>query len=193
MFVLNESLKASVQRSVSDATLDSFLSKIAKEKDREALSQLYHATSTGIYAYALSVLKNSYDAEDVLQECYLCVFSSAHTYRSMGKPLAWMMTITKNLCFQRIRERQKVADVPEEDWEKYLEGNEGISSEDRMILKECMQLLNDEERKIVVLHAVVGFKHREIAKLFELPLSTVLSKYNRAIKKLKTALMKGDY
>lgn len=193
MFVLNESLKASVQRSVSDATLDSFLSQIAKEKDREALSQLYHATSTGIYAYALSVLKNSHDAEDVLQECYLCVFSSAHTYRSMGKPLAWMMTITKNLCFQRIRERQKVADVPEEDWEKYLEGNEGISSEDRMILKECMQLLNDEERKIVVLHAVVGFKHREIAKLFELPLSTVLSKYNRAIKKLKTALMKGDY
>ena len=193
MFVLNESLTVSVQRSVSDATLDSFLSKIAKEKDREALSQLYHATSTGIYAYALSVLKNSHDAEDVLQECYLCVFSSAHTYRSMGKPLAWMMTITKNLCFQRLRERQKVADVPEEDWEKYLEGNEGISSEDRMVLKECMQLLNDDERKIVVLHAVAGFKHREIAKLLELPLSTVLSKYNRAIKKLKTALTKGDY
>lgn len=193
MFVLNESLTVSVQRSVSDATLDSFLSKIAKEKDREALSQLYHATSTGIYAYALSVLKNSHDAEDVLQECYLCVFSSAHTYHSMGKPLAWMMTITKNLCFQRLRERQKVADVPEEDWEKYLEGNEGISSEDRMVLKECMQLLNDDERKIVVLHAVAGFKHREIAKLLELPLSTVLSKYNRAIKKLKTALTKGDY
>ena len=45
--------------------------------------------------------------------------------------------------------------------------------------------LNQQERQIVVLHAVSGFRHREIAQLLQLPLPTVLSKYHRALKKLK--------
>ncbi len=51
--------------------------------------------------------------------------------------------------------------------------------------------LGAEEGQIVLLHAVTGLKHREIAQLLELPLSTVLSKYHRGLKKLK-ALMKGE-
>ena len=45
--------------------------------------------------------------------------------------------------------------------------------------------ISDEERNIIVLHSVSGFKFREISKLLEMPLATVLSKYNRAIKKIK--------
>ena len=48
--------------------------------------------------------------------------------------------------------------------------------------------LSDGERQIVALHAVAGLRHRQIAALLELPLSTVLSKYARAIKKLKQYL-----
>ena len=51
-----------------------------------------------------------------------------------------------------------------------------------------MKLLTDEERQIVVLHAVGGFKHREIAELIGLSLPTVLSKYSRAVKKLRKHL-----
>ena len=60
-----------------------------------------------------------------------------------------------------------------------------MSAEDKMILAECLRNLSDEERRIVLLHTVSGFKHREIAKFLELPLSTVLSKHNRALKKLR--------
>lgn len=55
-----------------------------------------------------------------------------------------------------------------------------------------MKQLTDQERQIVMLHAVAGFKHREIAELLELPLSTVLSKYRRALKKLRHSLEKGE-
>ena len=51
-----------------------------------------------------------------------------------------------------------------------------------------MEQLSDGERQIVALHAVAGLRHRQIAALLELPLSTVLSKYARAIKKLKQYL-----
>ena len=62
------------------------------------------------------------------------------------------------------------------------------SSEDRVVLEAALRLLTGEERRIVMLHAVAGLKHRETAELLELPLSTVLSKYRRALKKLKWGL-----
>ena len=52
-------------------------------------------------------------------------------------------------------------------------------------------MLGEEERRIVLLHAVTGMKHREIAALLELPLPTVLSKYHRALKKMRSFL-EGD-
>lgn len=170
--------------------LDKCIEKIA-DKDNEALAELYVKTSTSVYSFALSILKNTYDAEDVLHDCYLNVYSAAGGYCSTGKPLAWIITITRNLCLHKIRERKKTSDIPQECWEQYIEVNENMSSEDRIVLSECMNRLTDEERQIVVLHVVSGFKHREIAQILSLRLSTVLSKYNRALKKLKNHIMKG--
>ena len=51
--------------------------------------------------------------------------------------------------------------------------------------------IGEEERRIVLLHAITGMKHREIAALLELPLATVLSKYHRALKKMR-AYLEGD-
>ena len=69
----------------------------------------------------------------------------------------------------------------------FAEGS-GLSPEDRLMIRRCMTLLSEEENRIVVLHAVAGFKHREIAELMELPLMTVISKYRRAIAKLRKSL-----
>ena len=169
--------------------LDCCLLGIADE-DPQALADLYDCTSASVYAFALSILKNTQDAEDVLHDCYLHIYSAASGYHSSGKPMAWILTITRNLCLLKLRERKRMADIPPENWEPYLQACESASPEDRLILTECMKLLSDEERQIVILHAVAGFKHRETAKLLELPLSTVLSKYNRAMKKLKSHIGK---
>lgn len=160
------------------------------ENDSEALSELYHHTSASIYGFALSILKNSHDAEDVLHDCFINIYTAAAGYTPKGKPMAWILTITRNLCLRKFRDGQKISDVPQEDWEKYLSSCENLSHEDRLVLYECMQNLSDEERQIVILHAISGFKHREIAELLSLPLPTVLSKYNRALKKLKNHLRK---
>lgn len=59
------------------------------------------------------------------------------------------------------------------------------------LLEQALGTLEEQSRRIVLLHAVTGLKHREIAQLLELPLATVLSKYHRALKKLKLQL-EGD-
>ena len=66
-----------------------------------------------------------------------------------------------------------------------------MSSDDKLFVAQYLAKLSEEERTIVVLHAMTGLKHREIAKHLNLPLATVLSKYHRAIKKLKQ-IIKGE-
>ena len=68
---------------------------------------------------------------------------------------------------------------------------QGVHPEDRALLEQALGTLEEQARRIVLLHAVTGLKHREIAQLLELPLATVLSKYHRALKKLK-AQLEGD-
>ena len=94
----------------------------------------------------------------------------------------------KNLCLRRMRERKKAECTSQEGWELAIPDTDMLTMEDRSILVTCMEQLSDEERQIVMLHAAVGFKHREIARIMELPLSTVLSKYARALKRLKQYL-----
>lgn len=171
--------------------LDKYLFRIS-EHDSEALSELYNHTSASIYGFALSILKNTHDAEDVLHDCFINIWKAADSYVSKGKPMAWILTVTRNLCLRKLNERQKASDIPQEDWEKYLTSCKDLDADSRLILYECMQTISDQEREIVILHAVAGFKHRETAELLSLPLPTVLSKYNRALKKLKQSLRKED-
>ena len=59
-------------------------------------------------------------------------------------------------------------------------------SYDKVLLKTILEELSDEERQIVVLNSLCGFTFLEISRMLELKLSTVLSKYNRTIKKVRS-------
>ena len=169
--------------------LDSLLFAVAN-KDKGAFETLYGKVKNSIFTYALSIVKNRHDAEDLLHDSFLQIWDAASRYKSEGKPMAWILTITKNLCRMKLRERTKTAETPFEDFA--ILPDEGLSIEDRAVLRGCMERLSDEERQILLLHAVTGLRHREIAALVEKPLSTVLSKYNRAIKKIRTILEGGN-
>ena len=175
---------------IKEALLEEYMAQIAKG-DRDALGALYHQANTAVYSFALSILKNTSDAEDALHDCFLDIYQAAEHYRPQGKPMAWIFTIVRNRCLQKLRERTRTSDIPSEDWEPYLQSRESITPEDRLLIGTCMERLNQQERQIVVLHAVSGFRHREIAQLLQLPLPTVLSKYHRALKKLKKYVTEG--
>lgn len=175
------------RRSASPAILEQYLDGIAKGNSK-AMEELYHATSAEIYSYALVVLKNANDAQDVLQDTYLSVYKGIATYRNEGKPMAWIMTVVRNLCMKKLHQRHRNPQLTDEEWEAYVGETGGLSLEENVVVRECLTRLSDQERQVVVLHVVSGFRHREIAEMLGLPISTVLSKYNRAIKKLKQYL-----
>lgn len=164
----------------SNLALDRWLKCIARG-DRDALENLYQTTGSAVYAYALSILKNRSDAEDVLHDTFVTIWNSAGEYRSLGKPMAWILTVTRNHCYKLQRYQKRYLPLEGEDYW----GGAVTDPEDKMMLNQCMKVLTDEERQIVILHAVAGCRHREIAEMLKLNTSTVLSKYHRAIQKLK--------
>lgn len=157
-------------------------------KDTQALCRFYERTRTAVYGFALSILKDPHDAEDVLQDTYIQLFRAADRYVPRGKPMAFVFTITRNLALMRLRQERHTAELSDEQWQCFGEEQPAFTAEDRLVLRAAMQTLSDEARQIVALHALSGFRHREIAALLELPLATVLSKYHRALKKLRLAL-----
>lgn len=152
------------------------------EKKQEALEELYSNMADGVFGYALSILKNHHEAQDVQQEVFVKIWACASQYRPGTNARAWIYTITRNLATSVLRKSLKNsgAEVPE------IPHNDA-PVEDRLALNALLNLLGDEERQIVMLHTQ-GMKHREIAGLMQLSLSTVLSKYNRSLKKLKKCL-----
>ena len=177
---------------LTKSPLETYIAGIAAG-EKSAVSELYEETKTAVYGFALSIVKNASDAEDVLQDTYVKIWSAAESYDPLGKPMAWILTITKNLALSMLRERSKTADIADDSWLKFEAKSPAISTEDRLVLSAAMQTLTDEERQIIILHAVSGLKHVEISRLLSIPLSTVLSKYSRAKKKLQITLKEGNY
>lgn len=170
--------------------LDALLLRIGGG-DREALAQLYGRARASVYALALSLLKDAHEAQDVTQDTFVKVWENAPGYRAQGSPMAWILTIARNLARMHLRKSGRQVGLEEEEWNAIPADAPSVTPEDRQLLQEALAALREEERRIILLHAVTGLKHREIASLLELPLATVLSKYHRGLKKLK-ARMEGD-
>ena len=154
--------------------------------DKAALAELYAQAKNPIYCFALSILRDSFAAEDVMQETFLQVWKSAPTYRPSGKnALTWILGITKYTALARLREGQR-AGIPLEDAADKVDPRDAFRDcENRIVTQTILAQLAQDEREIVVLHVVTGLKHREIAELLEMPLPTILRKYRRSLKKLE--------
>ena len=166
---------------------ESLFPRIAAE-DKEAFCRLYEACSASVFAYALSILRDRSDAEDAMQETFLKIRSAAHLYVPQGKPMAWIFTIAKNICLMTYRKRSRTALTAEQPSLSDLGLDRIRNAEDRMTLEKAFTVLPEDVCQIIMLHTVSGMKHREIASLLKLPISTVLSKYHRGIRRLQSEL-----
>lgn len=156
----------------------------------DALAELYRRTRGAVYALALSMTGDAYMAEELCHDAYLRIWDYAGSYRAKGSPMAWILAVTRNLCLMELRKAKRTAHLTDEEWNA-IPADTDVSAEDRAALQTALSRLNAGERQIVLLHASSGLRHREIAKLLGLPLGTVLSKYRRAMTKLRET-MEGE-
>ncbi len=172
-----------------DRQIEDNIARMARG-DMSALGELYELIRTDLYAYALSGMGNRADAEDITHDTFVRIWQSAPAYTPQGKPLAWILTVERNLMR---RARQLGQRTVELETTECCESEENVAEEvlQSELLRELMRRLSPEEREVLMLHAVSGLKHREIASLLGQPLSTVLSRYHRAIKRLQLTVKEG--
>jgi RNA polymerase sigma-70 factor (ECF subfamily) len=179
---------ASTVLGVEDEILNALILDVAKESIY-ALEELYNITKTGIYSFALSVLKNPRDAEGVLHNTFLSIWKSAYMYPEKN-PTGWLITIAQNHCYGVLRDR-KWRDNQNDDVEM---NSFNAEANYKPLVWKYLDSLGDDERKIIVLRVIAGFKYGEIADFLNISFTTLLLKYNKSVKKLKKLLaQEGDF
>jgi len=133
--------------------------------------------------------KDKYKAEDILQETFISIYENAGSYTIFKNPKAWIYTIAKNKAINLIKKDSRTTSIDSPENSEIIQNNYTENTENNIINKMHMDLLfsvlSEKDKKIVILHAVYGFKHREIAELLDIPLGTIKRRYKESIDKMK--------
>jgi len=156
--------------------------------DVDAMDILYSTIKTDVYAFALSKVYNKSDADDILQDTFVRIYENAKLYVPLGKPMAWVFTVELNIInrYFQLKSRYDVLNDETIIHDIVDESNDSKNNEiqDEYLIM-LLESLDEFEREVISLHLVSDLKFREIAEMLNKPLSTILSKYNRAIKKMR--------
>jgi RNA polymerase sigma-70 factor (ECF subfamily) len=162
--------------------LDELLARTAKG-DNAAFEELYICTKRGVFAFLYSYFHNYADTEDAMQTVYLKVKTHIESYRVGTNGRAWILQIAKNHALNEIKKRRQEAPL-EEVQNRAIEPQASVGGVTEVMEK----TLTEEEQRIVALHVLWNYKHREIAAMEGCPTGTITSKYKRAIEKMRKAL-----
>jgi RNA polymerase sigma-70 factor (ECF subfamily) len=163
--------------------------------DRSAFSRLYEATSAKLFGVALRILRREDWAEEVLQECYVSIWTHAPDYRAgLAAPMTWMTSIVRNRCLDWLRRpRMEVADEEGAIVENAASDNPGPLAElerakDAQALARCLGGLDARQRQAIALAFYDGLSHSELAAHLREPLGTVKTWVRRGLQRLKDCL-----
>ena len=156
---------------------------------QRALYEKYSAKMLSVcYRYA----HNREDAEDMLQEGFIKVFSQIHTFENRGALEGWIRRIVVHTCINILKKNKKFNEsvdlihatslqVKEESIPSIIQAKQVV---------ECIRLLPMGYRTVLNLYAVEGYSHREIGAMLDIEESTSRSQYTRAKAMLEDILIK---
>ncbi|MCH8569488.1 MAG: sigma-70 family RNA polymerase sigma factor [Balneolales bacterium] len=196
MFIILAILKKLTANTEREAQL---ISKISKE-DEAALSELYQLYQRLLFSLCYSILKNKEDAEEVLQEVFIQVWEKAPYYnRDKGTPYAWLTTMTRNRCIDRIRSKAyKKSQITDHDDNDvilpFIVSNEHdpfsatLAQERTSMVQKVLNLIPDEQRDVLTFAYFEGYSQSEISDKTGIPLGTVKSRMRQGLLKLQQLL-----
>jgi RNA polymerase sigma factor (sigma-70 family) len=155
--------------------------------------QLYKSFSAAMYNIAIRLVNNKMDAEDILQESFTKAFTRLDDLEDPAAFPGWLKRIVINRCISFQRKQKGFFEALDHELpESAFESEEPESEPDPGIVHQAIRSLPDGSRTILVLHALEGYKHREIAALLDISESTSKTQYSRALsllgKELKNKL-----
>jgi RNA polymerase sigma factor (sigma-70 family) len=157
-----------------------------------AQKELYQKYSPKMLVVCYRYAHNREDAEDMLQEGFIKVFSQIHTFESRGALEGWIRRIIVHTCINNLKKNKRFNEsvdiiyansiqVREESIPSIIQAKEVV---------ECIRLLPIGYRTVLNLYAIEGFSHKEISSMLDIEESTSRSQYTRAKAMLEDMLIR---
>lgn len=166
--------------------------------DRPAFAEIYDRYSRPLYAIALRVLNDPREAEDVLHDVFLTVWSRAGDYQEKrGQVFAWLLTLTRNRAIDRVRARKRRSEILRQAFPAdlgYAESGAGDSAgllwhqEKAAAVRQAVATLPTDQRQALELAFFRGLTQQQIAGQLGEPLGTIKARIRRSLLRLRETL-----
>ena len=157
-----------------------------------AQRELYNRYSPKMLAVCYRFAHNREDAEDMLQEGFIKVFSQIHTFQSKGAFEGWIRRIIVHTCINNLKKNKRFnesLDIVHAHGVQVREESVPSIVQAKQIV-ECIRILPIGYRTVLNLYAIEGYSHKEIADMLDIEESTSRSQYTRAKQMLEDILIR---
>lgn len=185
-----------VERELTDLVQKDLIRRIS-ERDHGAMAEFYDQMAGVLFSTAIRILRDSHDAEEVLQDVFVQIWNKAEDFDpTMGTPLHWSLAITRHRCIDRLRSRQRRTRLSEELTEQSSMQTASLSRPPVQLLgaaelgavQQAVKGLPAEQRIAIEMAFFGGLSHGEIAESLREPLGTVKARIRRGMLKLREQL-----
>lgn len=166
------------------------LIKQAKNGDAGAFGELYSVYATELYRFALYTLKNTFDAEDAVQNAAVNAYRKIKDLKKEDSFKSWFFKILYNECRKITLGKPRLYEVPHDEMSVF----EKVSPPDseKSDLLGLLDTLSDEQKAIVILSVFDGYTSEEIGKILGMKAGTVRSSLSRLLTKLRKQIEGAD-
>ncbi len=166
------------------------LIKQAKHGDAHAFGELYSLYATELYRFALYILKNTFDAEDAVQNAAVNAYRKMKDLKKEESFKSWFFKILYNECRKIILSKPRLYEVPQDEMSVY--DKEIPPDSEKSDLLSLLDTLPQEQKAIVILSVFEGYTSEEIGKILGMKAGTVRSSLSRLLTKLRKQI-EGAY
>ncbi len=165
----------------------------ARRGEQAALEQLFRWFERPIFTLALRICGNRSEADDVLQDTMLKVFSSLHRFRGEGgSPFwGWLRQVAVNEALMRLRRNRRLdMDAGDDAMDELVEDltPPPAAAADAALLQRALAQLPDATRSVLWLYHAEGYTHQEIAEVMQRSVSFSKSQLARGTRRLRVLL-----
>ena len=162
------------------------------QNDPTAQKELYNRYSPKMLSVCYRFAHNREDAEDMLQEGFIKIFSQMHTFGNRGAFEGWIRRIIVHTCINILKKNKKFnesVDIIHATGAMVREESVPSIVQAKQIV-ECIRMLPIGYRTVLNLYALEGYSHREIGMMLDIEESTSRSQYTRAKAMLEEILVR---
>ncbi|MGB0890821.1 MAG: RNA polymerase sigma factor [Flavobacteriaceae bacterium] len=155
------------------------------QQNLEAQTKVYQLYADKLFATCLKYSRNYEDAQDILQDSFITIFSKINQFKHKGSFEGWLKRITINVALQKYRKKNPLQVVKEdsvEGMEEQVFDNINVSI---TVLLNLIQELPDRYRLVFNLYVLDDYSHKEISKMLSISVGTSKSNLSRARQILK--------